>query len=239
MKTNSAGSRKVGSPMVGSGSAASLYPMDRRTKLQSRMQRHDAGSLRNLLLAVVFLSSEGSRVQPFHGTHGPRRSYFVLDLRGGDGDDRRGSTKDMMEASLAAGLKPFELRCCRCRLTASLARMSNCRIWVDPKTNVPGYPYRQIFFLGTPDEVAQAKLLVKETIEGPDASKGIVKDVLAIPDEWVGAIIGKGGIVLKNIMSATDTRIYIPGESPPDSDSRLISIMGAPANVAEAKTGPS
>eukprot|EP00960_Hanusia_phi_P029636 748071-Hanusia_phi.AAC.4 len=44
-----------------------------------------------------------------------------------------------------------------------------------------------------------------------EQSKGVVKDVLAIPDEWVmcsrvGAIIGKGGIVLKNIMSATDTR---------------------------------
>ena len=118
-----------------------------------------------------------------------------------------------------------------------LGRLAGCKIWVDPQTNVPGYPIRYVNVQGPLSKVEDAKRLIRERVEnhGAPASDGVIRDTVQVPDHVVGAIIGKGGSGIKSITAMTGARIFIPGESPPGSTERTLTISGSPAMVAHAK----
>eukprot|EP00124_Ichthyophonus_hoferi_P005596 Ihof_evm1s854 gene=Ihof_evmTU1s854 len=49
----------------------------------------------------------------------------------------------------------------------------------------------------------------------------------------VGALIGKGGLIIKSIREATNCRVII-SESTPNTNERILTVLGAPTSVAEA-----
>ena len=122
-----------------------------------------------------------------------------------------------------------------------LERVSSCQIWVDPRTNIPGLPTRTLNLQGIPTRVEAAKRMILDRVALHESSRfsvsadGTVRDTLNIPEEWVGAVIGKGGSVIKSIMQASGARIFIHSESAQGSNQRQVHITGLPAAILYAK----
>ena len=122
-----------------------------------------------------------------------------------------------------------------------LERVSACQIWVDPRTNIPGLPTRTLNLQGIPTRVLAAKRMILDRMALHESSRfsvladGTVRDAINIPEEWVGAVIGKGGSVIKSIMQASGARIFIQGESIQGSSQRQVHLTGLPGSIAYAK----
>jgi rRNA processing protein Krr1/Pno1 len=122
-----------------------------------------------------------------------------------------------------------------------LERMSSCQIWVDPRTNIPGLPTRILNLQGVPTRVEAAKRMIldrmalHESTRYSVASDGTIRDTMNIPEEWVGAVIGKGGTVIKSIMQASGARVFINGESIRGTNQRQIHLTGLPPAISYAK----
>lgn len=122
----------------------------------------------------------------------------------------------------------------------------------------PGETKRSIFLKGTPSAIADLKQKVEEiilarsggTVGGsattassnipkltaptPDLRTAVVLKV-AVPNDKVGIIIGKGGMTIKNIQDKSRTTIYIPPAADEDNPmNRTLSIGADSKEDAEA-----
>jgi hypothetical protein len=64
---------------------------------------------------------------------------------------------------------------------------------------------------------------------------GTVRETIYIPERWVGAVIGKGGSVIKSIMQLSNARLFIHGEAVPGKMERPVTVSGTLTNVQKAK----
>jgi hypothetical protein len=73
------------------------------------------------------------------------------------------------------------------------------------------------------------------TTAGGILADGTVRETIYIPERWVGAVIGKGGSVIKSIMQLSNARLFIHGEAVPGKMERPVTVSGTLANVQKAK----
>lgn len=88
----------------------------------------------------------------------------------------------------------------------------------DPERDNP--EFRSIIITGDPERVLEAKKLILDIVEGQigNIPPGVPITTYNIPDDKVGLIIGKGGMIIKDIQLKSNTYIVIPGKPVPGSN---------------------
>ena len=103
----------------------------------------------------------------------------------------------------------------------NLQQESGAKIQV-AKKEIPNSNLRNVFVEGPPEKYQRAKELIEDIIrEHRRSSDTLVhvgdsnpfygnKDILRVPDKYVGLIIGKSGDTLKGIAQRSNTKIFVP-----------------------------
>ncbi|KAI7892687.1 uncharacterized protein EV154DRAFT_480176 [Mucor mucedo] len=123
---------------------------------------------------------------------------------------------------------------------SDIRELSNARVTISEI--VPGAYERILTVSGPVNAVAKAYSLVGEKILSehtqPEESNADGEQILTIkllvPDNKMGTLIGKGGVVIKSIQDESGSRLNASEEPLPMSSERTISIQGTPTAVQHA-----
>ncbi|KNB42875.1 hypothetical protein JH06_3357 [Blastocystis sp. subtype 4] len=98
---------------------------------------------------------------------------------------------------------------------------------------------RSIVITGDPKNVLEAKKLIQDIVDGQMGTlpMGMPTIQMTVPDDKVGLVIGKGGVIIKDIQLRTKAFIQIPGKPVEGSNPpvRLINIAGTEEQMKAAK----
>lgn len=121
-----------------------------------------------------------------------------------------------------------------------LQARSGARLDVDQ--NVPVGQPRVLTYRGTRATVDFAKMLVRmlsqEGVSEMDLPLGeAIKELLIIPSQSVGKVIGRGGEMIRELQNRSSARIQVDhsGMSGTTPDKKQVTIIGTEASVAKAK----
>lgn len=102
---------------------------------------------------------------------------------------------------------------------------------------------REVTLRGLPENIAKAEEVISTVVKTKSVDC-IIKlqssregyEKVSVPNDKIGLVIGKGGIVIKELMSKTGTQISIPHEPERENpEFRSIIVTGEPDRVLEAK----
>eukprot|EP00124_Ichthyophonus_hoferi_P001540 Ihof_evm10s82 gene=Ihof_evmTU10s82 len=130
---------------------------------------------------------------------------------------------------------------------------SGARVQITPESNTPN---RRISITGTPANIARARDLISDVMEGErrgsgpggphsfsgppiggmgGGAEGIERVEIETPRHKVGLIIGRGGEKIRELEERTGARIQIAQDNPNSQDMKLATITGPRAAVEHAK----
>ncbi|KXS21631.1 hypothetical protein M427DRAFT_275205 [Gonapodya prolifera JEL478] len=200
--------------------------------------------------ATRFLQNTTSPVQSMPPIH-----YGGGGDRGGQGPPSRGPPMGMGDTSTTVAIPKSTVGLVIGRsgeTVQRLSRESGTRINVTPDSQSdPNSNDRIVTIVGPPQAVEEAKRLIDEIVSTarenqgmrPNASMGMgmgvtgpgmLSDVMQVPSEYVGTIIGKQGSEIRNLESLTGCRINVQ-QAANGLVTRDISLRGTPEAIAYAK----
>ncbi|WBW70800.1 KH domain RNA-binding protein [Schizosaccharomyces osmophilus] len=106
-------------------------------------------------------------------------------------------------------------------------------------------PLRPVSFQGSPDRVSRAKSIIQDIVVQEQLKinslsttfnpNKVHTDVMAVPRESVGMIIGRGGETVREIYAKTMCQLKISPDGGPSVPEREITFIGTPSSVELAK----
>ncbi|EPY49345.1 KH domain-containing protein [Schizosaccharomyces cryophilus OY26] len=125
-----------------------------------------------------------------------------------------------------------------------LQEATDTKIIINTDTDLMN-PLRPVSFQGSPDGVSRAKSIIQDIIVQEQLKinslsttsnpNKVQTDVMAVPRESVGMIIGRGGETVREIYAKTMCQLKISPDGGPSVPEREITFIGTPSSVELAK----